>query len=221
MSFMKRIPWGYFFLTTALAVVVCIVIYQIAEGLLSLWLPEESALYDFLLFFFGVALVEEGTKYLTITGALSYDGQGGSFTPMAYSIVSGLVFGGMEALIFISNGASLWVRILPVCSHVAYEILMGRTLFQFAADKSGHVKSQARALLLPVFVHGLDDWMLERGQDLIQAENLALAGFCMIGMCALEIAYFLTAFILLKRTIREARELDAQALEQESQTETG
>lgn len=138
--------------------------------------------YHFIKYFIGVALVEEGCKWLVLVYATKHNKEFNSlFDGLIYAVFVSIGFAAFENIFYVlENGFinAIMRGILSVPGHMFFAVLMGyHYSFWHIADKAGTIERQLKAegivqsrteisgkrqmrlsLLMPVLAHGLYDF---------------------------------------------------------------
>lgn len=146
-----------------------IVVELIAGAILGLAVGSQSLLFDLLENFLGVALVEEGAKFLVLYAetwknkAFNY-----LFDGVVYGVVAALGFATLENIIYVFQGGlgvAAMRAILSVPSHAIDGVFMGyfyglAKRDEMRGNTSGRTTNLALALVVPVLLHGTYDYLL-------------------------------------------------------------
>ena len=160
-----------FGMLTILPAMIC---EAIGEGLLSVFLPQESILFQFLDAFFVIALTEEFWKrfvirtYIWKKPAFNY-----RFDAIVYCVASSLGFALLENIFYVFGngfGTGIMRALLSVPGHCTDAIFMGlfignAKLCQVRGNRKKYKMYMAWSLWMPVMLHGFYDFCL--GMDSI------------------------------------------------------
>ena len=139
------------------------------ESFLSSMSPN-SVGYNFLLYFFIVALCEEGVKYLALT-LITWKNRNFNYTfdAIVYAVTVSLGFATLENILYVLDigtyETAFWRGILSVPGHAIDAVFMGffygkAKYSQCMGDKAGKNANLFLSLLVPILIHGFYDFSL-------------------------------------------------------------
>ncbi len=135
--------------------------------LLSAVLPEQSLLFNILLYFGVVAFSEEGSKYILLKRRTWNNPEFNcQFDGIVYGVFVSLGFALWENLSYVlmyGFGTALIRAVTAVPGHACFGVFMGAWYGmakrrENAGDPDGAGRMRMRALLVPAFLHGLYDF---------------------------------------------------------------
>ncbi len=168
-----KLLWSLF-LFGALTTVSAIILGQLGQAGVTLFIDEESMLFIVIDNFLLTALIEEGGKFVVLKlktwkhPAFNY-----TFDAVVYAVVASLGFATAENILYVGmyGVANALVRaVTAVPSHVTDAIFMG-CYYGYAkfAQSHGDVRREKRymkmALIIPILTHGFYDFCLSTGYD--------------------------------------------------------
>ncbi len=148
---------------------------RLGISLLASFLPENSLLFNILLYFLVVGLAEEGFKYLVL------------YRRTWFSSEFNCQFDGVVYAVFVSLGFALWENIgyvfqyglataavravTAVPGHACFGVFMGvwygiAKKYDLAGDPAKSRQFRRYAVLIPMFLHGLYDFLATYTQSL-------------------------------------------------------
>ncbi len=159
----------------------------IGEGILSVFLAEDSVLFTLLDTFFVVALAEEFwkrfvvKKYMWKKPAFNY-----RFDGIVYCVASSLGFALLENILYVfQNGVGTGIvrAILSVPGHCTFAVFMGyyignAKLHQVRGNLKKAKRYMTRSLWVPVVLHGFYDFCLSRESILLTLLFLLFVVVC-------------------------------------------
>ncbi len=158
------------FLYGCLSTFLAMILEILAESLLqSTGMSDTSVLYLLLENFLGVALIEEGSKYIFLRlGTWKRPEFNYVFDGIVYSVFVGLGFAGLENVLYVIElgvGVAPYRAILAIPLHCICAIFMGHyyglAKYYSTYNNSSVEKSmKRRALLIPILIHGFYDFCL-------------------------------------------------------------
>lgn len=188
-----------------LSAVVASFLEQIAENIIYIFIDENDILFQLVENFLGVALIEEGCKYFFLK-KFSWNNYNFncSFDGIIYAAFVSLGFALTENVLYaFSYGLETAVirAVTAIPAHMAFGIVMG--IF-YSEAKFGlnnaiakiYYRNKRVALLLPVLIHGLYDYCLSIGSDLL-----------MIVWYVLMIIIYIIIFIIARKKAKNDREI--------------
>lgn len=153
-----------------MVVIVPIVVCElVGEGIISLFLKEESVLYVFLDNFLVVGLMEELWKRLIIKKYIWNKHEFNyRFDAIVYCVASSLGFALLENILYVFQngfGTGIVRAILSVPGHCTFAIFMGyflgnAKLYEIQGDKKRVKRYAGLSLWIPVLLHGFYDFCL-------------------------------------------------------------
>ena len=147
---------------------------QLGDFLLAWFVPENTALYQVLLYFIVVGLSEEGFKYLLLRNR--------TWNAPQFNCQ----FDGVVYAVFVSMGFALWENIgyvlrfgmstavaravTAIPGHACFGVFMGvwygvAKRQAMAGEKDNSVRSRRLAVLVPTLLHGLYDYLAMQNSD--------------------------------------------------------
>ena len=162
--------------------------YAIQEALVQV-LDEKSVAFNFVFYFFGVALCEEGMKFLVLrTRTWKSPNFNYTFDAIVYAVVISLGFATFENIMYVVDSMTyelaFWRGILSVPGHAIDAVFMGvfygkAKYFASIGDMSGKSRNMALAFFVPLATHGFYDFCLSLQGEFEQA-MLLFFGFVII-----------------------------------------
>ncbi len=158
-----------------LSIIPAVIAEVIGALILGLIFPEGGVLYAIIDCFFVVAFAEEGFKFLMLkAGSWKSREFNYSFDGVVYAVSTGLGFAIVENILYvIDSGVSLaFMRAFTaVVAHAVFGVIMGifygkARQFETLCDVKRKKLYFRRAVLYPVLVHGLYDYLLSVGSIL-------------------------------------------------------
>lgn len=168
------------------------------EGVLNLFFdsPQEGELsyyiYLFIFYFFGVALIEEGLKWLAMLIITKNNKEFNSlFDGFVYAIFVSLGFATLENILYVAEGGlrvALVRAVTSIPGHMFFAVFMGYFyseyhkkelasrmeayyssigLLRFRGEKISYTSSAILSLLIPVLFHGFYDFCLSANIDFL------------------------------------------------------
>lgn len=153
----------------ALFSLIDIPVERILQSLIQSNYPGDTVQYELMENFFGVALVEELTKwfvlYFFVWKSRDFDYK---FDGIVYAVSASLGFAGLENIIYVINygtGVAVSRALFAIPGHAAFGILMGYFLSRakhFSLNGNGFLSTICIILCLvcPICVHGTYDFLL-------------------------------------------------------------
>lgn len=160
---LKVLMWG------AILSLPCIPVETLAENLIASIYDQQSIAFAIREYFFGVALVEELSKWLVLWIFVwknpNFDW---SFDGIVYAATASLGFAGLENVMYVlsyGSAVSISRAIFSIPGHTAFGIFMG---YFFSRSKAASIKGDGFlsfimmifALTVPTAIHGMYDFML-------------------------------------------------------------
>lgn len=148
-----------------------VVVELILEGVLGIFLDEDSGLYKFLSMFFAVAMVEEYWKRWAAKRAWNHPEFNYRFDAIVYCVTAALGFAALENILYVMEGG-LSVAVLraltAVPSHAIDGVIMGiffgeAKFREQIGDFRGKQMCWKMSLLIPMLAHGFYDYCLVSG----------------------------------------------------------
>ncbi|PID95351.1 MAG: hypothetical protein CSA95_00050 [Bacteroidetes bacterium] len=178
------------------------------EMLLMTWAPSRPPLVSASYHAFVVAaLVEEGFKFLVLYGLIwrskAFDQY---FDGIVYAVFVSLGFAFVENVLYVVDGGfgtSLVRAVLAVPAHGLFGVIMGYffSLARFTSHRH-RVKWFLRyAFLLPLFFHGMYDFVLFYGEQ--KSENTILVLFLYVLFAVVVVALWRTGLKQIKRHLEK------------------
>ena len=184
-------------LAGVLATVLALITETVGQFILNMISFRNSKLYSVILFFFVVGLSEEGFKFLLLK-AVTWKNPDFNcrFDGVVYSVCVALGFAVWENLAYVANyGLSVAIAraVTAVPGHACFGVFMGAFYSaakgsSLAGDQAGEKRYKRMALIVPLAVHGLYDYVAS-----------AQTSFSAIAFIVLIAAVFFFAFRILKR----------------------
>ena len=145
---------------------ICIVLFINSLLGIKLDLENKNLSYLFLYSFVFTALLEETCKLLCVLLSSKFDKNFNSyFDAIVYSVFIALGFSCFENIIFIVNdnfalNTIILRAVFSVPSHVAYGVFMGKYIELARVNPNRKVSNLLLAFFIPLFIHGLFDFLL-------------------------------------------------------------
>src|SRR5574344_1812206 len=186
---LKVLIWG------ALFSLIDIPVERLLQGVIQTYYPGETVEYELAENLFGVACVEEITKwlvlYIFVWKSRNFDYK---FDGIVDAVASALGFAGLENIIYVCNyGTSVAVTraLFAIPGHAAFGIFMGFFLSRakhFNLDRNSFMSFICMILCLavPVCIHGTYDFLLSPAAE---AQNFS--GYFFILVICIDIVSFL------------------------------
>ena len=186
---LKVLIWG------ALFSLIDIPVERLLQGVIQTYYPGETVEYELAENFFGVACVEEFTKwlvlYIFVWKSRNFDYK---FDGIVYAVASALGFAGLENIIYVCNyGTSVAFSraLFAIPGHASFGILMGYFLSRakhFELDGNGFLSTLCMLLCLvcPICVHGAYDFLLSPA-----AEAQSFSAYFLVLVIVIDIVAFL------------------------------
>lgn len=163
-----------------------------AANLIQSFYPGETVQYEIAENFFGVALIEEFTKWIVlfifVWKARDFDYK---FDGIVYAVSASLGFAGLENIIYIlrfGTGVAVTRALFSIPGHAAFGIFMG-----FCLSRAKHCKLEGMepaciffmllSLALPMCIHGMYDFLLSPAA---QAQNYT--GYFYVLVAVIDVA---------------------------------
>ena len=162
--------------------------------------------YAFVMYYFVVALSEEGFKYLFLRiaswRAPSFDCQ---FDGVVYAVFASLGFALIENILYVIQfgfGTALLRAVTAVPGHACFGVFMGvwyglARRYALAGQKSASSACHAMAIIVPVLLHGTYDFIATVDAT---AYSLIFIGFVLI--------LFTVSFIVVRKAAKRVRYID-------------
>lgn len=141
---------------------------RVGFAVLDAFFPEESVLYNILLYFGIVAFAEEGSKYVLLKRRTWKDPEFNcQFDGVVYSVFVSLGFALWENIGYVAMyglGTAAVRALTAVPGHACFGVFMGTWYGmakrrEGAGDLAGSKRMRVRALLVPALLHGFYDFV--------------------------------------------------------------
>ena len=156
----------------ALSIIPAAILEILAAKLLGFVLPEGNLVYFAIENFLGVALIEEGFKYLALKlGSWKHRAFNFRFDGVVYAVCTSLGFALVENILYVFDGSAFTAfsrALTAVPAHAIFGVFMGifygkaKHYANFGDMKSAK-KCLNKALWIPVLIHGFYDLCLSVG----------------------------------------------------------
>ena len=160
----------------ALTIVSAIVLGNLGDLLIRFVIVPGSLIYLLIDNFLLTALIEEGGKYIVLKKTTwNHPAFNHTFDAVVYAVCASLGFATLENIFFLLDGDLILAisrGLLSVPGHVAYAIFMGyyygMAKLAAVSDDDNRCRYYLRkAVWIPVVLHGLYDFCLSTGQDIL------------------------------------------------------
>lgn len=169
-----------------LSVIPALIMELIGEGILSIFVPEDTLIFNFIKCFFIIGLAEESSKFLmTKIGSYEHPAYNCMFDGIVYAVTVALGFALIENIFYVLDGGlstALVRAITAIPGHAADGVFMGiwygrakhmQSIGQHDAEK----KNLFLAILIPAIIHGAYDFILFINPDSIIASLAVILFF--------------------------------------------
>lgn len=209
---------------------IVVILLQFAAGWIMARTMTNSILYNFADAFLSAALVEECVKFLAGYLIIKKCGAVRKIDYIFLFGMSGIGYEITESLLGMSGGGVIGGIVRGIfCIHVFWQMFMGAHFYEYqaaktAGNKSGSKKEFCKTFLLPIFLHGFNDFsifVMERGVNIesvsspeITDENMLLIGsllFIISFVCC--IVFIIKTNKMVHREAKKSKELEATAAE--------
>ncbi len=157
-----------------LSVIPALIMELIGEGILSIFVPEDTLIFNFIKCFFIIGLAEELSKFLmTKIGSYEHPAYNCIFDGIVYAVTVALGFALIENIFYVLDGGlstALVRAITAIPGHASDGVFMGIWYGRAKHMQSiGNYKEEKRNLflsvLIPAILHGLYDFILFINSD--------------------------------------------------------
>lgn len=152
-----------------LSIIPAVIIELVGNLVLGIFLRPDSILFIFIDCFVIIAGAEEGSKFLMLKlGSWKNREFNFSFDGVVYSVCTGLGFALLENIMYVIGGGlrlAFSRALTAVMAHAVFGVIMGvfygrARQFQTLGNIKKRNQSFARAIIFPLLLHGLYDFLL-------------------------------------------------------------
>ena len=156
------------FLMGCIAILPAVVLELIFDSALETVVAPDTALYYLVECFLIIGIAEEGSKYVLLRlSTWKHPAFDFSFDGIVYAVCTGVGFAVLENILYVTEGglAVALVRALTaVPAHTVFGVFMGLYYGQAKVsaargDRKNYRDNIRKALIIPIFLHGLYDFL--------------------------------------------------------------
>ena len=197
-------------LLTAIPGFAVIIGFEFLGGYLMQALSLQGVLKCLFDAFITAALIEEGFKYLIARPLLKPSQAQRRIDVIFMFMAVGLGFEIIESLLGLFTDSTILVGLIRgvFCSHVFWQMYMGAHYYDYRAakaqgDKRTAHRELARALLVPFFLHGMNDFSIFflETQIIEEGEEFVPGPYCELALI-IFLVYFVANIVFMVRTLK-------------------